>query len=167
MFKFASSVTIGMTIFAAMLCAQGQYPGRDKGGPPRGPRPWWDSNVAKNANLSDAQQKQFTQILAEFRPRMLETRRAVNKADAEVTAAFNEDPVDQAKANAAIEKLAAANAEATRTVSQLDLKLRSILTAEQWASMHLHPRTWPGQGPGRRRAPSTSTSTATTPNQQK
>jgi Spy/CpxP family protein refolding chaperone len=163
MFKL---VAVSLMI-AGGLFAQDHVPGRDKSGPPRGPRPWWDSNVAKNANLSDAQQKQFTQILADFRPRMIETRRAVNKADAEVTAAFNEDTVDQAKANAAIEKLAAANAEATRTVSQLDLKLRSILTAEQWASMHLYQRTWPGQGPGRRRGPPTSTSTSTATNQQK
>jgi Spy/CpxP family protein refolding chaperone len=136
-------------------------------GPPRGPRPWWDGNIAKNANLSDAQQKQVEQIRSEYRPRMVETRKAVNKANAEVAAAFNEDPVDQAKANAAIEKLAAANAEATRAVSQLELKLRAILSSQQWQAMN-EGRPWPERdrpGPGRRRGPPTST--ATTTNQQK
>ena len=146
----------GITLCCAILCAQ----------PPRGPRPWWDGDVSKNANLSDAQQKQVAQIMREFRPRMMETRRAANKADADVAAAFNEEPVDQTKAAAAIERLANANAEVTRTVSQLDLKLRTILTAQQWQAMNLHPRPWPDRpGPRRRGPPSTATSTTTTTQQ--
>lgn len=130
----------------------------------RGPRPWWDGDLSKNANLSEAQQKQVVQIRGDFRPHMREVQQAVKKADAEVTAAFNEEPVDQAKANDAINRLAAANAEATRTVSQFSLKLRNVLTAQQWQDMQ-HPRPWPERGDrpgGRRRGPpprATSTST--------
>src|SRR5580658_4832937 len=131
--------------------------GRSNGagyGPPggRGPRPWWDGDLSKNANLSEAQQKQVLQIRGDFRPKMREVQQAVNKADAEVTAAFNEEPVDQAKANDAINRLAAANAEATRTVSQFSLKLRTVLTAQQWQEMQ-HPRPWPDRPGGRRRGP--------------
>ncbi len=145
----------GISVLSALALAQG---------PPRGPRPWWDGNIAKNANLSEAQQKQVEQIRGDYRPRMLETRKAVNKANKAVAEAFNEDPVDQAKANAAIEQLAAANAEATRTVSQLELKLRTILTAQQWEAMN-QGGTWPARsgGPGRRRGPPTSTATSTQP----
>ena len=139
---------------AASLCAQ----------PPRGPRPWWNADVAKNANLSEAQQKQVRQIQHDFRDRMFQARQAVDKANADVEAAFNEDPVDQAKANAAIERLATAHADLTRTVSQLDLKLRTVLTPEQWQAMqHVRPD-HPGM---RRRGPPTSTSTTTTPIPQK
>jgi Spy/CpxP family protein refolding chaperone len=136
--------------------------------PPRGPRPWWDGDVSKNANLSETQQKQVAQTRDSFRPRMRETRQAVMKANADVAASFNEDPVDQAKAMAAIERLAAANAEVTRTVSQLELKLRAILTAQQWQAMNERQGSWPGRGGrGRRGPPPTSTSTSTTTSQQK
>jgi Spy/CpxP family protein refolding chaperone len=162
----------GITMLGALLCAQSPQPPvqatgqtttervNRTGGPGRGPRPWWDSEVAKNANLSEAQQKQIAQTQHEFRPRMREVQRAVNQADAEVAAAFNEEPVDQAKANEAINKLATAHAELTKAVSQLELKLRTILTAQQWQEMR-HPRPWPDRAGPRRRSP-TSTSPATT-----
>jgi len=137
----------------------GRSPGEPGG---RGPRPWWDGDLSKNANLSEAQQKQVLQIRGDFRPRMREVQQAVNKADAELAAAFNEEPVDQGKANDAINRLAAARAEATRTVSQCSLKLRTVLTAQQWQEMQ-HPRAWPDRPGGRRRGqPPRATSTSTT-----
>jgi Spy/CpxP family protein refolding chaperone len=132
----------------------------------RGPRPWWDGDLSKNANLNEAQQKQVLQIRGDFRPRMREVQQAVNKADAEVAAAFNEEPVDQAKANDAINRLAAARAEATRTVSQFSLKLRNVLTAQQWQEMQ-HPGPWPDRPGGRRRGPPPRSTSTSTTNQQK
>jgi Spy/CpxP family protein refolding chaperone len=132
----------------------------------RGPRPWWDGDLSKNANLSEAQQKQVLQIRGDFRPHMREVQLAVNKADADLAAAFNEEPVDQAKANDAINRLAAAHGEANRTVSQFSLKLRNVLTAQQWQEMQ-HPRPWPDRSDrpgGRRRGPPPR---ATSTNQQK
>ena len=96
---------------------------------------------------------------------MREVQQAVNKADAEVAAAFNEEPVDQAKANDAINRLADAHREANRTVSQFSLKLRTVLTAQQWQEMQ-HPRPWPDRPGGRRRGqPPRTTSTSTTSQQ--
>jgi Spy/CpxP family protein refolding chaperone len=97
---------------------------------------------------------------------MREVQQAVNKADAEVAAAFNEEPVDQAKANDAINRLAAARAEATRTVSQFSLKLRNVLTAQQWQEMQ-HPGPWPDRPGGRRRGPPPRSTSTSTTNQQK
>ena len=65
--------------------------------PPRGPRPWWDSSVAKDLNLSDAQTKQIRADPGGFPAAMFDFRAAVNKAEEELQAAFNEDPVDQAR----------------------------------------------------------------------
>lgn len=132
--------------------------------PPRGPRPWWDGEVAKDLNLNDVQTKQIAQTLKDFRPRMFEVRAEVNKAEAAVQTAFNQDPVDQAKANDAINQLAAARGEMTKAVSQMDLKLRMILTADQWQQLQQkqHRPDRPGM---RRRGPPDPTSTPT--NQQK
>jgi Spy/CpxP family protein refolding chaperone len=126
----------------ALLCAQG-----------RGPRPWWDSEVAKDLNLSDAQTKQIRQTVDDFRPRMRDVRTAVNNAEKDVETVFNVDPVDEAKANDAINRLAAARAEMTKAVSQMDLKLRMTLTAQQWQDLQQRQRTWPDRPGGRRRGP--------------
>ena len=137
--RLALTIALGGTL-AGLVCAQ----------PVRSPRPWWASDISKTANLSDAQQKQILDIQHDFRVPMVQARRAVNKADADVAAAFNEEPVDQAKANDAINRLAAAHAELTRTLSQFELKLRTVLTAEQWQSIQ-QGRPWPARPGGRHR----------------
>jgi Spy/CpxP family protein refolding chaperone len=121
--------------------------------PPRGMRPWWDSSVTRDLNLSDAQTKQIRTTVQEFRGRMFDLREAVNKAEGELQSSFNEDPVDQKKANDAIDRLVAARGDLMRATSQMDLKLRTVLTAQQWQELQNRQRTWPGPGPGRRRGP--------------
>jgi Spy/CpxP family protein refolding chaperone len=138
-------------LFPLLLCAQA----------PRGPRPWWNSELIKELNLSEAQAQQFRQTPLDFRPRMVELRRAVTKAETDLQAAFEEDPVDQNKANEAINRLAAARSELTKAVSQMDLKLRMILTAQQWQDLKQRERTHPDhRGPGRRSPASVPAPTA-------
>lgn len=132
--------------------------------PPRGPRPWWDSEVARDMNLTEAQSKQIRQTIQEFRPRMLDLRAAVNKAEGELDAAFNEEPVDQNKANDAINRLAGARSEMTKAVSQMDLKLRTILSAQQWQELRDRQGRRPG---GRRRGPPGESNPSPGLNQQK
>ena len=114
----------------------------------RGPRPWWDSDVSRDLNLSDAQTKQIQGTVQEYRGRMMDVRGAVYKAESDVEAAFNEDPVDPVKANDAINRLASARGELTKAVSQMDLKLRTILTAQQWQELQKRQRR---PGPNMRR----------------
>ena len=120
--------------------------------PMRGPHPWWEGELAKNLNLSDVQTKQILQTREEFRGRLLEVRAAVNQAEKDFDAAINEDPVDQAKATEAINRLAAARAEATKATSDMELKFRMILTAQQWQDLKQRQRGWPG-GRGHRGPP--------------
>lgn len=131
--------------------------------PPRGPHPWFlDSEVVRDLNVSDAQIKQIRQTQKEFRPRMLDLREAVNKSESDLAAIFNEDPVDQNKANEAINRLAAARAEMTKAVSQMDLKLRTVLTAEQWQELKKRERVWSDRPGMRRRVPTRGDPTSTT-----
>jgi Spy/CpxP family protein refolding chaperone len=143
---------------------EGSRPPGPRDGMMRGPRPWWDGQVAREINLTDAQTKQIRQVQRDFRQRMFETRALVDKAEAEVQAAFNEDPVDQNKANDAINRLAAARGELTKAVSQMDLKLRMVLTAKQWQDLNERQRGWPGPG-GRRRSPPPNSQTSPTTQQ--
>jgi Spy/CpxP family protein refolding chaperone len=138
--------------------------------PPRMPRPWWDSELRQDLNLSEAQLKQIKQTQQEFRPRMKDLRAEVNKAETDLDAIYNQETVDQAKANDAINRLAAAHSELTKAVSQMDLKLRMILTTQQWQELKdRQHRPWPGGGPGtgRRGPPRGPTGATSNLNQQK
>ena len=103
-------------------------------------RPWWDGPLAQDLKLTEEQQRQIKKAVKDFRPKTFELVTAVNKAEAEVQAAFNEDPVDQKKANDAIDRLVAARGDLFRLNSQRDLKLRSLLTAQQWQDLQKQER---------------------------
>lgn len=127
--------------------------------PMRGPRPWWDSSVAQDLNLSDAQTKQIRATVQEFRTRMFDLRATVNKAESDLEAVFNEDSVDQRKANDAIEHLVAARGDLTRATSQMEVRLRTLLTAQQWQELQKKQRSRPERLIPRRRGPAPTGST--------
>ena len=117
-------------LLIAALTASGVY-----GQSPRSPFPWWESPMVSGLDLSDAQMKQIRATVSEYRDRLRGLRAAVNRADSELAAVFNEDPVDQRKASDAIEQLVNARSELTRALSQMDLKLRTVLTPQQWQEL--------------------------------
>lgn len=103
--------------------------------PPRGFFNWWDSPIAKDLNLSDDQMKQIRAVVRDYRTRLIDARAAVEKAEAEMEDAFNDESFSQARAGDAIERLVAARSELTRSFSQMSLRLRAVLTNEQWAEL--------------------------------
>lgn len=120
--------------------------GQPMGQSPRGMFPWWDSPLAKDLNLSDEQTKQIRATVQEFRSRLIDLRAAVEKAELNLEDQFNEDTVDARKANEAIDRLVTARGDLTRAFSQMSLKLRSVLTADQWRELQKRrPQMGPGQ----------------------
>ena len=120
--------------------------------PPQGFFPWWDSPVAKELNLSEAQRQQIRDTVRDYRDRMIDLRAVVEKSEAEVEELFNEDPVDARRAGEAIDKLVAARGELMRAMSHMNLKLRAVLTGQQWRELQnrgRHPGP-PGVREGRR-----------------
>ncbi len=105
---------------------------------------------AHDLNLSDAQQNQITTICRESFKKMSELRETWKQAEAELQTAFDESPVDQHKSNDAIEHLAAARLDLFRATSQMDLKIRTVLTVDQWKELKKRARRGPG-GPDWRR----------------
>jgi Spy/CpxP family protein refolding chaperone len=145
-----------LILFApVVLCAQS----------PRGPRPWFlDSEVVRDLNVTDAQLKQIRQTQHDFRSRMLDLREAVNKSENDLAAIFDEDQVDQNRANDAINRLVAARGELTKAVSQMDLKLRTVLTGQQWQELKARGRS---DLPGMRRRGAGRAAPTSPPTQQK
>jgi Spy/CpxP family protein refolding chaperone len=104
---------------------------------PRGPRPgWWDNpRLASGLNLSDAQKEQIQNTTRDFRARLLDARAALDKAEGELQAIFDEGNVEERRASEAIDHLARARGELSRVVSQMSLRIRGVLTAEQWQEL--------------------------------
>jgi Spy/CpxP family protein refolding chaperone len=97
---------------------------------------WWSKPVvARQLNLTNVQRQQIRATVVQFRPHLIDIRAEVNKAEIDLEAQFDHDPVDQTKANQAIERLIAARADLTRTLSQMSLKLRGVLTEQQWRDL--------------------------------
>lgn len=103
--------------------------------PPRGFYNWWDSPVAKDLNLSDDQMKQIRAVVRDHRVKLIDARAAVEKAEAELEDSFNDEAFSQARAADAIERLVAARSEMTRSFSQMSMRLRAVLTSEQWTEL--------------------------------
>ena len=75
----------------------------------------------------------------------------MEEATRKLQAAFDESPVDQAKSNAAIEHLAAARSDLFLATSQMDLKIRTVLTDEQWQQLKMRQHRAGRAEAGRRR----------------
>jgi len=140
-----------------LLC--GQMPMGEVCRPGRPPR---------DLNLTDAQQKQIDGICKDSIKKIFDLRDNTRKAEAELQTAFDESPVDQHKSNDAIEHLTASRSELFRATSQMDLKIRTVLTDEQWQALKLRDHHGPGRpgGPDRggwRRGGPPTKSTTTPP----
>lgn len=121
-------------VFPAVLWAQSPRPGL-RPGPALWEGAWWNSPIVQNLDLTEAQRKDIRGTVREYRGHLLDLREAVQRADSDLEIALGESPVDQRKANEAIEHLASARGELTRTLSQMTLRLRTILTSDQWQEL--------------------------------
>jgi Spy/CpxP family protein refolding chaperone len=111
---------------------------------PKGIYSWWSRpEIARNLNLSAAQREQIRATVQQFRPHLVNVRSEVEQAEQALVDQFNSNPVNPGKTNEAIERLVDARSDLTRTISQLSLKLRLVLTEEQWQELQ---RQRPNQG---------------------
>jgi Spy/CpxP family protein refolding chaperone len=123
-------------------------------GPRSGFFPWWDSPIVSGLDLTDVQRTQIRSVTREYRGRMLEVRTAVQKAESDLDEVFNEDTVDQRRGAEAIDRLTKARADMTKSVSEMSLRMRAVLTTQQWQELQRRQREQVsrienvGRGPG-------------------
>jgi Spy/CpxP family protein refolding chaperone len=130
--------------------------------------PWWNNPVANGLNnLTDAQTKQIAATVAEYRGPLKDLYAEVNAAEGNLEEIFNQETIDQRKADQAVNQLANARGDLTRTLSQMSLKLRNVLTVDQWRDLQARQagrgaarpgarRRGPGPGPVGKSAPSSA-----------
>ena len=109
-------------------------------GPRGGFFPWWDSPLVNGLDLSDAQRSQIRSVIREYRGRMLEVRSSVQKAETDLDEVFNQDTVDQRRGAEAIDHLTRARADMTKSVSEMSLRMRAVLTSQQWQELQRRER---------------------------
>ena len=102
---------------------------------PRNFYAWWSSPVVKDLNLSDLQKRHIRSTITDYRGRLTELRGNLEKAENDLEFQFNQEPVDMMKASDVIDRLANARRELTRTLSEMSLRLRTILSEDQWREL--------------------------------
>lgn len=142
-----------MWIWVAALLPAMVYGQPSRQGPAWWESPWWNSPLVQNLELSDTQRKEIRTTVREYRGHLMDLREAVQRADGDLEIALGESTPDQRKANEAIEHLATARAELTRTISQMTLRLRTILTNEQWQELQKRQAERRLELPGGRKGP--------------
>ncbi len=115
--------------------------------------PWWDSPLVSGLDLTDAQRTEIRSVIRDYRGKMMEVRGAVQKAEGDLDAVFNEDSVDQRRGSEAIDRLTRAKADMTKSVSEMSLRMRAVLTTQQWQELQRRQREQgslqnAGRGPG-------------------
>ena len=115
---------------------------------PRALFPWWDRPLARELNLTDAQRSEIHSTIMEYRPKLVQLRSRVANAESALQNCFDAEQVDVTVANSAINNLANARQELTRTVSQMALRIRMVLTKDQWTAVQQRRRDVQGRRNG-------------------
>ena len=115
-------------VLALSVCALAQLP--------KGFYAWWSRpEITRNLNLTPAQRQQIRGTVMQYRPHLLNVRAEVIRAEQTLADEFNRNPVDPTRAQEAIARLVDARSDLTRTLSELSLKLRLVLTEQQWQEL--------------------------------
>lgn len=112
-------------VCAALACAQ----------LPRSFYQWWNSPVRKDLNLSLEQERHIRTTIQTYRGHLIDLRGEIEKAEGDLEFQFEQEPVDLKKAHEAIARLATARGELTKTLSEMSLQLRTVLTQQQWQEL--------------------------------
>ena len=97
--------------------------------------PWWNSPVAEDLNLSQGQKQKIHQIVRSYRERLLDARNTHQKAVLSLEDVMNEPDVNLEAAKPVIDRVTAAQANASKIFLEMSAEIRSVLTLEQWRQL--------------------------------
>ncbi len=94
---------------------------------------WWNNpRIIERLKLTDAQRKEFDNILLQHKEKLIDLRANVEKAELEMQPLVGADQPNETQILAQIDKVAQARAELEKANARYLLDLRSKLTPEQW-----------------------------------
>ncbi len=97
--------------------------------------PWWNSPVVRDIGLSPDQNHRIRETVRSYRNRLLDARNNVLKAEGDLEDVMNSPEVDPNAAKPVIERLASARAASSRVFLEMSVRLRSVLTLDQWRQL--------------------------------
>lgn len=98
--------------------------------------PWWNSPVVSDLGLSEAQRQKIRQIVRSYRPKLLDARNSVGKAEGDLEDLLN-DPENISEApDSVIKRVADTRAVSARVFLEMSLQLRRVLTLDQWRQLN-------------------------------
>jgi Spy/CpxP family protein refolding chaperone len=123
-------------LFVGLLTLAAQTaPTPAKGRRPGPPVAWWENPVANGLTLNDAQKEKINSIVREYRDRLVSKRQEVERAERELEGVFNAETVDFPHGRAVTDQLVKARGELTHEMVRMTLRLRAVLTTEQWRTL--------------------------------
>jgi hypothetical protein len=97
--------------------------------------PWWNSPVVTDLGLSQAQTQKIRQIVRSYRPKLLDARNNVQKAEGDLEDLLNEPDSPNEGADSIIKRVAEARAASVRVFLEMSVELRRVLTLDQWRQL--------------------------------
>ena len=139
--KFLLRVVLLLAVCAVVVVAQP-------------PTPWWENPVAFGlTNLSEAQKESINRILAQYRDRLTAEHAEAERAEIEFEKLVNADTLEYGRGWQAIDQLVIARSVFTKDMSAMILKMRNVLTAEQWRIVQERQGARGGRDGGKGRGP--------------
>jgi len=97
--------------------------------------PWWNSPVASDIGLTQAQTARIKQIVHNYRDRLFDARNNVQKAEAALDEVMNDADMSPEAAKPVIERVAQARANVSRVFLEMSTHIRQVLTFDQWKKL--------------------------------
>jgi hypothetical protein len=97
--------------------------------------PWWNSPVVTDLGLSQAQSQKIRQIVRSYRPKLLDARNNVQKAEGDLEDLLNDPDTVTEGAESVIKRVADARAVSARVFLEMSVQLRRVLTVDQWRQL--------------------------------
>jgi hypothetical protein len=97
--------------------------------------PWWNSPVVTDLGLSQAQSQKIRQIVRSYRPKLLDARNNVQKAEGDLEDLLNDPDSAPGGDEAIIKRLSDARAVSARVFLEMSVQLRRVLRVDQWRQL--------------------------------
>ncbi len=97
--------------------------------------PWWNSPVVTDLGLSQTQTQKIRQIVRSYRPRLLDARNNVQKAEGDLEDLLNDPDSVAEGSDSIIKRVADARAVSARVFLEMSFQLRRVLTTDQWRQL--------------------------------
>jgi Spy/CpxP family protein refolding chaperone len=94
---------------------------------------WWNSpRMVKELKLTSAEKERLDQLFLEFRRNRIEYRSKVKKANLEIEAAFEKEPLDEARAQKAFEQVEEVKLAKRKSLHAFMLEVRRLLGYQRY-----------------------------------